>query len=206
MISSMPCVLLAAGKGSRMGGPKLYLQTSEQSHYWIQEQIASLTEAGIQNIVVVAAATEKKRIEALSFPEGIEWLWNEQVERGSFLSLQLALNCLLKKAKHSACYVLPIDVPVAKKETWQKLAAASQNHNDAVLMPCFKSRGGHPVLLPRLFQEQIVRCDPEHSGSRLDHLIKNYKSVLRIEVPDDVIVWNMNTPEEWQKWTSTKNI
>jgi CTP:molybdopterin cytidylyltransferase MocA len=77
------------------------------------------------------------------------------------------------------------------------------NLNDVdVVVPSYRHKGGHPVLISKNFANQL-RIKDDHS--RLDHLIGELDTnkIKYLNTDDDIILLNLNTKFEWEKYLSS---
>jgi CTP:molybdopterin cytidylyltransferase MocA len=77
------------------------------------------------------------------------------------------------------------------------LNAMGREHNvspDAIIIPMFQGRRGHPTLFPRFILEEL------RIHSTLRDVINSHKDkILFFNVADEGVVMDMDTPEEYQK-------
>lgn len=188
-LSNYPIIILAAGQGTRMGTPKGLIDYNGLP--WIVEQLRRSRKAGFARSLVVLGY---QHVDYLYRVPDMDHVVNPEPGRGQFSSLQCGLASLDLKSVPGA-FVLPVDVPCANRETLEDLAAEKVD----VVIPTWKQRGGHPVLLSRAFIEYLLGLPPE---SRLDEEIHklSINHVLHIAVEDASVVMNINTADEWKKF------
>ncbi|MBS0198379.1 MAG: nucleotidyltransferase family protein [Planctomycetes bacterium] len=180
-------VILAAGRGSRMGCPKSIMQV--RGRPWWQRQVAALDEAGVAGLWVVQEQTLLAMRHA-GFNgvtvAGEDGPMFQSVHRGAAYAVEALPWC-------EYVFILPVDVPVPRADVWTILATAA----DPVSVPTFLGVHGHPVCLTRRFAEEVVVSGEPQVG-RLDQLIS--KHVRYVEVGDADVVANLNTPDAVAAW------
>jgi CTP:molybdopterin cytidylyltransferase MocA len=126
---------------------------------------------------------------------------NRLPQRGPFSSLQCAITAL-KKEDCPGAFVLPVDVPGPGQEVFAGMARAFKNSRE-VLIPRFRSRGGHPVLLSRSFVLRLAEVSPNSLDARLDFQIRALPrdKVAYLSVTDERVCLNMNGPEDFRRYT-----
>lgn len=191
-------VILSAGASERMGAPKALLKFPD-GRTLLEDQIAIFNSAGIEDVVTVVGADAAEIIEngcALK----TTWLVNKDWELGQFSSIQTAiLYCV--ECEYSGAILLPVDVVGTKSATISALIdGAKNNPNASAIVPQFKGKSGHPIYIAAAMFEKILSVDPNDKNSRLDVIIKSEKNVVKIEVPDENILKNVNTAEEWKHY------
>lgn len=187
-----PVVILAAGRSSRLGEPKGLVVV--RGRPWIEHQLDGVRAAGVTRAVVVLGHDRERYAGLPSLARrAVVVVVNPDPDRGSFSSLQEGLSAL---APDEPAFVLPVDVPAARPETWAALAAALGNARAAV--PGYESGGGHPVLLSPSFAAHLRGLDPAGGESRLDVQLRlSAGETARVPVDDDRIRLNLNAPEDW---------
>ncbi len=193
--SEFSFILLAAGKSERMESPKGLLKIKNQS--WIENQIQAIESLGFDNIIVVLGYDSEKYFEVLKNKK-IKFVINSMPERGKFSSLKNGLDVLPKYYK--GVFILPIDTPISKSSLCDEMII---NLNDVdVVVPSYRHKGGHPVLISKNFANQL-RIKDDHS--RLDHLIGELDTnkIKYLNTDDDIILLNLNTKFEWEKYLSS---
>jgi molybdopterin-guanine dinucleotide biosynthesis protein A len=98
-------------------------------------------------------------------------------------------------AATSGLFILPIDVPVPRREVWTALAAASD-----VSVPVSRGVRGHPVFLPWpwILARGLASSGPAGCDQRLDTLIGGSCRTVDLDDPD--VVTNLNTPADLEAW------
>lgn len=189
----MNFLLMAAGRGARMGGNKSLMMFHGEP--WIEFQIRQILEAKFDNILIVTNPETSEAIEELTMRHsGVQIFSNPDPGRGPFSSLQI----LIKENSEGAAFVSPVDVPLkastllAMKAAWYKLEKID------TLIPSHKGHRGHPVVLSAQLQSRILKMQAEEKDSRLDIVLRNLSEPQKqiLEVDDSFVTLNMNTAED----------
>lgn len=205
-----PLTVLAGGKSERMGRPKGLLSFCGKP--WLLEQLDAYRRAGGKEAAVVLGYDADVYLNALSCLNlkketfrgslKITTLINEKPRFGPFSTVQTGLSFFLKKGYASAAFIA-LDRPAPAPRVWQELTASLK---DSVRMvyPVRNGADGHPVMLSRLFAEQIIAADPENM--RMNRLRNELPSgtCLTVEQTDEETGLNLNTPEEWAAFAGKK--
>ena len=183
-------MLLAAGKSIRTPVPKGLIP--HQGKLWITHQVEQLLKVG--NVHVVLGFHADKYQDALScLPCSIHV--NPAPERGPFSSLQTALvHCT------RSVFVLPLDTPCPPLLLWEQLERALGDRK--VSIPEFAGRGGHPVLLSKTFQEDLLSVDPNCVFARLDLQIRKLPrhQTARVSAGGSEILENLNFDKDFDQY------
>ncbi|RMG43922.1 MAG: hypothetical protein D6718_10850 [Acidobacteria bacterium] len=185
--------ITAAGHSARMGVPKPLVAWNGGT--FLGTILHTLRAAGIlRPAVVVAPGAEAVRIEALragGFP-----LVNPHADRGRFTSVRLAARWALTRAGHAtrplALVLWPVDCPAVATETVAALAGAARRRPGADVVPVYRGRGGHPVVLGRPTLERLASA-PDRGHLR-ELMRSGGRTPVRLEVLDRAVLDNLNRP------------
>ena len=129
-------IVLAAGAGSRAGGPKA-LQRRPTARAWIAASCAALTAGGCARVVVVLGAAA--RLARGLVPESAEVVVADDWEAGMSASLRAGLAA----ASGDAALITFVDLPTLPPVVVERVLAAG-----GLAQAVFGGRPGHPVLIP----------------------------------------------------------
>ena len=162
-------IVLGAGIGGRMGGPKARLLIAGETLAALHAQ--RLREAGCEEVVVVLA--QHDAIDATI-----------AISHAPDPAGSLAIG--LDAATGDPIIVTPVDVIPAHVETIRALVRALEGH-DAVT-PRFRGRGGHPVVIRRAAIE---------IGKPLNGVLERLGERRKwIEIEDAAVVTDLDTPDD----------
>lgn len=134
-------LLLAAGAGRRMGGPKA-LQRDPDGTSWLLRSVASLAPCGGVTVVLGAGAAEAARL----LPWSVDVVLNPEWESGMGSSLRAGLDAMPADAE--AALVSLVDLPDVTSAVAARVLAAATGPG-ALARAAYDHRPGHPVLLGR---------------------------------------------------------
>jgi molybdenum cofactor cytidylyltransferase len=185
-------VILAAGKSERMKELKALLPFTVNMSF-LEKILVTYTEWGCKEIVVVTnpeafQMMEQKRI----IPDAISVVVNDHLEFERFYSVKLGLGALRSS---SFCFIQNVDNPFIGSSILDLIY--ENRSQQKYISPVFENKGGHPVLLNLENIAQILKW-PLNSA--------NFKDVLKtmhgldVAMPDDTVLININSPEEYQKF------
>lgn len=177
-------VLLAAGRGRRAGGMKQLLPV--------------VTGAGIMPLVcaaydavawacasmIVVVGHERELVRGALGPREFE-----AVEVDPDEAMAESVRAGLRSAIHAgATHVLlhPGDHAWVERATLRRLVAALEGAEGRAVMPAFRGRGGHPVLIPAGVAHEIVA--DELAGGLREFWVRRAGLRIRVETPDAGVV------------------
>jgi CTP:molybdopterin cytidylyltransferase MocA len=136
---SVGAVVLAAGAGSRFGGPKQRLL--------LPRVLERLAETSVGEVVVVAGAYPLEAGEGARVVECPEW------ERGPGVSLRCGLAALAAEAE--AAVVVLADGPRLAPEAVERLLDARRASGAPLLAASYAGERGHPLVVARELWEAV---------------------------------------------------
>lgn len=184
-------VILSAGFSSRMGAFKPLMDLGGKS---ILERVISLFKAcGVGEIHAVAGY-RRAEVSPLLETLGVNIVSNPDFEAGMYSSVVAGVRCI--DANCSGFFILPVDIPLVRPQTVQRLMAIHETDPEVILHPCFRGRRGHPPLLPAGMIAPILQW-PGTDG--LQGLLKTaaFRSV-NVDVVDRNIRFDVDSPEEYR--------
>jgi len=182
----LAAVILAAGKGGRMGQPKLNLELGGMA-FW--RLISSrLARAGVRDIAVVVRRSQKGSVAGGRLARAVV---NRKPRLGMFSSVQCGLRALKGRSGYLLC---PVDHPGVEVLTYRTLRERFNDQPDSIVRPQYRGKTGHPVIIPGALASCLLKASPLN---RLDHLIKKGKlKIINVKVTDKNTTVNINTASE----------
>ncbi len=187
-------VVLAAGEGRRMGGPKALLPiggTSFLAHACLlvaRPQVAAV-------VAVIGAEAERVRAEAHP-PEGVVVVENEAWREGMLSSVWCGLDAAATLGA-DGILLHPVDHPVIAPETIDRVLTALHQGAFAAV-PVHEGRRGHPGGFARE-AFGALRAAPTNRGARAV-LAEHPARVVEVD-GDPGCRLGVNTPEDYRRVT-----
>lgn len=183
-------VVLAAGRGTRAGGPKALHVVRAQA--WWRLQSRRLAHVGLPVAWVVSAPVREAMRAADDAPRTVVI-----ADDGAPMFASVAAGCAAASAAGArGVFVLPIDVPAPSGAVFTALLG----RNDSLAnVPVVNSVRGHPIYLTQRGVQRVL-ASADDPGARLDTLI----GAERTEVPvsDPAVLVNLNTSADFAAWES----
>jgi len=185
-------VVLAAGLSRRMGQLKLLLPWGKSTV--IGQIVTTLEGSGITEIVVVtgfragevAAAIKGARtriVHNLHYAEG-----------GMLSSTQVGLRALGEEV--TGALLCLGDQPQMRPETVKLILRRAEDAGvERVLVPSYRMRAGHPILLPRATWDRVLSAE----RSLRDCLQGMRREITYVEVDTASVLADLDTPEEYER-------
>jgi len=189
--AAQPVVVLAAGHGTRMGGPKAFAQVGSAT--FLERILARIGEAGCPAIVTVDPEF-RPRVEALlkGLPRTAARLVAVDGRLPMLASVQAGVSALDRAAR--GAWLWPVDAPLLSAEGWRRARETVAAQPEAILKLHAQGRTGHPTWFPRW------ACDAIAAGRWEDGLLGFLAAVpperiAHLELPGETLA-DFNTPEQ----------
>ena len=187
-------IILAAGYSSRALDFKPLLPLGGMT--LLERAVRLFQKAGIEDLRVVLgyrAADLLLLLQEWNIPAVI----NEEYATGMFSSVTAGVASLEPDRK--AFFLLPVDIPLVRPQTLLELMQAyPEGREDCIIHPVFHSRRGHPPLIAFRYAKEITEW--KRSGGLSSFLRKFDSIAVYVEVSDEYIHWDLDTPEEYPKF------
>jgi molybdenum cofactor cytidylyltransferase len=206
-------IVLAAGLSRRMGRFKLTLPWGDRTV--IGQVVATLEAAGVAEIIVVTGHRADEVAAALADTTA-HAVHNPDYAAGEMLSsIQAGLRALgaqrglkpppqagesrLKPAENAPAALLCLgDQPQMRTATVQVvLAAGAADGWSRIIIPSYRMRAGHPILLPNWLWPEILGC----TGTLRDVMAAHRDRTRFLIVDTPTILADLDTPEDYEAGT-----
>lgn len=184
-------IILSSGFSERMGKPKAFLKWNESTTF-IEKIINEFNNFGCEKIVCIINNIIEPSCSLLNVPESVKFIVNPHPEKGRFGSIKIGVSEIVNS---EFCFIHNVDNPFINIDTLGKVYSV-KSHN-AWCSPVYKGKGGHPVLLPQTILKKIEEIN--NPDTILSNVLNNYY-VNKVEVNNDSILRNINTPEEYSAY------
>ncbi len=185
-------IILAGGKSERMGSPKPWLKLKATT--FLEHLVKSYADYGIDDIVCILnnefySDDWKNQIKIIEKHSTL--VINSQVEKGRLYSIKLGLE---KLSDQDFVFIQNIDNPFTSTEILDVLKKKATPRG--VSIPAVNGKGGHPVLISNSVGKFIN--DHPSKSTTLHDVFDNFEREY-VEVENEDIFKNLNTPEDYRK-------
>jgi molybdenum cofactor cytidylyltransferase len=148
-------------------------------------------------MVIVVAGANEPSLRGVVYARAGYLVVNPEPERGQFSSLRVGLKAVLDRGHDGAVVMLVDRPPVARAtiEYLQAVLAESSEEEVWAVVPTFGGKHGHPMVMGRDMIEAFLRAPAETTAKEIR--AERQDRVRYIEVNDENVVRNVNTPEEY---------
>jgi CTP:molybdopterin cytidylyltransferase MocA len=185
-------IVLAAGRGTRVGGTKGLLDLGGRPLLTrvLDEVVSS---HGLEALVVVGA--EAERVLPLTNRPRVRALVNRDLASEQLASIRMGLAAL--PGDSPAFLIHPVDHCLVRRSLLEALVTAflaAKDQDSAIVRPRFGDRWGHPVLFARRHAQEFLALQPGDSGRAVYG--RHHDRVIAVDAPDDDCLFDLDTPED----------
>lgn len=185
-------VILAAGESRRMGAPKMLLPFRGRTVIETVVRTAAASRTDGTLVVVGARGPEIARSLDLC---AVRIVRNPAFRDGMLSSVQAAVRALPPEAE--AAVIMLGDQPSIPAAVVDRLIAARAAGRAGIVLPAFRGRRGHPVLIDLKHRSEILALPP---GSGLRDLVRAHPDdVLEVPVRTSAVLRDMDLPEDYRR-------
>jgi molybdenum cofactor cytidylyltransferase len=193
-VSTTAGVLLAAGRGRRMGRLKQLLPWGETTIVAAAfDALAGHCDAGMVLVAGEDADAVGGALSGRTFQLVRGDSDAEQIE-----SARQGLRCALELPRVERVFLHPADHPVIPASVLDALLARAEA--GTALIPTCRGRGGHPVLIPAGIAASIVSWTPGKGGGGLRAYWETHPHLVRrVEFPEAPgLIMDLDSPEDYE--------
>lgn len=177
-------VILAAGFSSRAQGFKMEMTIDGKA---ILNHVIDAFYPICNNIIIVGGyQIERVGLLVEQYHDKVQLVYNKDYVKGMFSSVKEGIA----HVKNSEFFLTPGDYPLITTEICMRLL----EYRGEIVKPKYGNRGGHPILLPSDYIDEILRED-ENSNLKL---FMDKKKIREIQIEDESIVLDVDTPLDYQ--------
>jgi len=188
---AVAAVVLAAGRGSRMGSQKLLLPVAGRP--LVQWSVDAALASHVQETVVVVGH-EAAAVAAALGDRPVRILTNEAFEAGMSTSLQAGIAAV--RARCEAIVVLLADQPFVSAGLIDLLIERYSATGALVVRPEVEGRQTHPVLLDAALFPELLLEEGDVGGRTV--VARHLDEACLVSLADARLVMDIDTPEEYE--------
>ena len=182
-------LLLAAGAGRRMGGPKALLELDGEP--LVRRGVRLLRDGGCDPVLVVVGAAAE---EVVPLCDGAEVVPADRWESGMAASLRSGLAALTDREPVTAVVVALVDQPGVSPEAVRRLRAAGDDGALAAVAT-YDGRRRNPVLLGRACWPEVWATATGDEGAR-SWLRSHREQVVVVDCSDAGDPYDLDSPDD----------
>jgi molybdenum cofactor cytidylyltransferase len=188
-------ILLAAGESKRMGRSKQMLEWRGKT--LLLHVLENLINSDVDEIILVLGHEAEQIRKCLPVVQ-IKIVINPDYQKGMSSSLRYGL--LAMDPRSEAFLVLLADQPGIGPEIINHLIRDFQKTNPkpGIVRPVYRGLQGHPVLIGVQYLQEALQLQGDVGARQI--LMNHPEDVLEIQVDRDVVLKDIDTPEEYREY------
>ncbi len=185
-------MILAAGESKRMGEPKLLLPFGKKT--MIETVLDNVIRSKVDEVLVVlGAGVEKIKNKIRDYDLRITV--NPHFQKGMLSSVQWGFQEISEKIQ--GVLVCLGDQPSISTEIIDRIIDAYKETGKGIVVPAYKKRRGHPVLIDIKYLEEIKSLSVDVG---LRGVVYNHpEDTLEVEVDSPAILRDIDNPDDYHK-------
>jgi molybdenum cofactor cytidylyltransferase len=190
-------VVLAAGESRRMGEPKLLLPYGEKT---MIEAVIRQTLASRVDGTLVVLGSEWRKIRRIIKIYGVQTAVNPRFREGMLSSIQRGISALPRLSR--AAVIVLADQPSVSAEVIDALIGAYSLRKKGLVVPVYRKKRGHPVLVDLKYRQEIGKLDPRIGLRQL--LQRHPDDILEVKVPSPAVLSDIDTVQDYKRALARK--
>lgn len=189
-MSEIWAIILAAGESKRMGSPKMLLQYKGKTI--IENVIDNVTASEADKTLLVLGSYGDEILKVIGVLP-VKHCYNENYKLGMLSSVKCGFNFL--PGVTGAALIFLGDQPMIGTDIINIVIEAYRREGKGIVMPVFKNKRGHPVLIDLKYRKEVENLDPEEG---LRGLARKFgDDVLEVKVNTQDILKDIDTREDY---------
>jgi molybdenum cofactor cytidylyltransferase len=185
-------VLLAAGESRRMGALKQLLPYRDKS--LVEHCVDNLLASKLDEVIVVTGHRDSE-VRAAIGSRPVKIVHNAHYQQGMASSIKRGIDEVSDTAR--ACVIALVDQPRIEPETIDRLIETYQRDASLVVIPSYRQKSGHPILIDLTLREEILAMDPEVG---LRQVVQAHREgISRVEVSSPSVLEDCDLPEDYDQ-------
>jgi molybdenum cofactor cytidylyltransferase len=185
----LAAIILAAGEGRRMGGPKALLRAGDET--FLARVARLLSRPGVTTVLAVTGHQAARVAAEAALPPGVRLVENPAYGEGMLSSILCGLAAAEADGAE-AVLIHPVDHPLVEPETVDAIAAALAG-GAVIAVPSHEGRRGHPGGFSRAAWPAL-RGAPPQQGARavlaahpewVEHVPGGPGCIAGVDLPED---------------------
>jgi molybdenum cofactor cytidylyltransferase len=186
-------LLLAAGRGERMGGVKQLLSLGVGR--MIEAALDNLHSSRCDEIIVVLGFAAAKVRPLVEGKDRVKVVINPRFAEGMSTSIHEGLHAVNPRA--AGILIALADQPFIPPEVMNELIDQFATGAKGIVLPVYQGKRGHPVILDRKkYEAELLGLQGDVGGREI--VRKHPEDVLEVAVASKGVVIDIDAPEDYQ--------
>jgi CTP:molybdopterin cytidylyltransferase MocA len=175
-----------------MGQFKQLLRFADKS--FVEHCVDNLLASRVDEVIIVTGHREFDIRRAVG-ARPVKFAHNADYRSGMASSIKCGVRSLSENAR--AFILALVDQPQIGTAVINLVIEAYEMNPALIVIPAYRGRNGHPILLDLALKEEILRIDPEVG---LRQVVRTHREqVTRVEVTSAEILEDFDSPEDYER-------
>jgi len=184
-------VVLAAGRSERMGSAKLLLPMGRIT--LIETVIRGVLRSRVEGVLVVLGA-DREKLEPVIGRYPVRTVFNPDFGRGMLSSVKRGFEAVPPDVR--AVLVFLGDQPAPSASVTCRIIDAYRKTGKGIVLPAFRGRRGHPVLVDLKYRDEVGALDPRIGLRQLPRAHPD--DVFEVKVRTPAVLRDIDTQEDYR--------
>jgi molybdenum cofactor cytidylyltransferase len=194
----LAAVILSGGESRRMGVPKALLPYRGKTFVEHLLEVTRHARVGVTRIVVGAHANEiREKLSARS----AEIVVNADWAKGQLSSIQAGIRSMPDGA-NDGMILAPVDHPIVSAELVSRLIEEFDSGGNAVVLPTFHGRRGHPLIFRASLYPELLSASAEVGARQV--VWAHADDVLEVPTEEEGVILNINDSASLERALGTQ--
>jgi molybdenum cofactor cytidylyltransferase len=185
-------ILLAAGRSTRMGQPKLLLPWG---NIQLVRHVAQIALRSVLDDLLVVTGHRAEHVQAALAGLPVTLVHNEAFLDGQSTSVRAGIAALSDDAE--AAVILLADQPLLRSATIDALIKAYRAHHPPIVAPQYQGQRGNPVLFDRMLFPALLAIQGDQGARPV--LQTHRQQIHLVDVADNGVLLDLDTPDAYQQ-------
>jgi molybdenum cofactor cytidylyltransferase len=186
-------LLLAAGRGERMGQAKQLLPLGEQR--MIEASLHNLLASQVTEIIVVIGFAAEEIRPLVPVNKRLKVVINPQFEKGMSTSIHVGLKAADPQAQ--GILIALADQPFIPSEVIDQLIERFAAGEKGIVLPLYQGEQGHPVILRRqAYEQELLALSGDVGGKEI--VRRHLEDVLEVAVASRGVIVDIDGWDDYR--------
>jgi molybdenum cofactor cytidylyltransferase len=185
-------ILLAAGRSTRMGQPKLLLPWG---NIQLVRHVAQIALRSLLDEIIVVTGHQALHVEAVLEDLPLTVVHNAVFFQGQSTSVRAGIAALNNDVQ--AAMILLADQPLLQPSTIDALIHVYREHQPLIVAPRYNGQRGNPVLFDRTLFVELAALQGDQGARPV--LQANRQHLHLVDVADEGVLLDLDTPDTYQQ-------
>ncbi len=186
-------IILAAGRSQRMGTVKQLLPWNNTN---ILQHVIDIAFSCHPTEVILVLGYKADEIQQHINRESLKIIINPEFQKGMSSSIKMAIPVVCASSK-SVMFMLG-DQPMVKKEVMELLLKRHFASEKGITLPIHNGIKGRPVILDKKYFTELETLVGDYGARQV--IDRHPDDVLEIEVDDEGVLIDIDTPTDYQRY------